>query len=792
MQTSAMTHIPEKKKAAPAPEAAAPAPLSAEADLGTPAGMPLFLQRAPLEVNEPGDIYEQEADRAADLVMRQADSAPRLSLRQAPRIQRCACGGLAGAGGECEECRAKRLGIQRKARNSGGGMTAPANIVPSGGQALPSATRAHFEERFGHDFGDVRVHTGGQAAENARAISARAFTSGQDVVFGAGEYNPHSDDGQRLLAHELAHVVQQSAQPRRRVQRKVDGDIRRMNITRSWAEALTDDEMNGQVHIIRDQINTTTAGSPENQTARENLAVLEQVQNDRNLKQLAITGGIVTEQTVPRPPGLPPGGGYTIIPMPDNLNLPTDLLNQIPDGQLVDAPPALMMAAMTPQFDMSGLLPTPDVRSGDLGMATSVGGASVLSGSGAYLRTYGFAAAGDSAIGFVAIPRLGTPGQLIPQSTSIWGHTAMYVRQGGRITIVRGFMPGNMIDTMMHAGQIEAGLRGTPAAIANDTRLFLNTGARSLEYAVSPELAAQAAKGLPEVGPIRPGSGLPTEYTARPAVQNICTQSNCGLWAVEQMEGRLGGPVGPRPGVSVTALGEGGAVVPRTASQGRLINFTQGDTFAPVPSGTNPTAGGMSTGFKVLRWGGRIMIVVGVALTVAEIAMAKPEERARTAVGATAGFVGGLAFGAAAGLVCGPGAPVCSVVLGLTFGIIGGIASREAAESIYDATHPPSTGRPATTQDLIEFNAAWDRATRGRCPTGNCHMPAGQQQPSLASQFNTFPSASAFAQPGTHGTGLMQGIGQPRQLSEQDVRAILQFLEGQGSPAGTQTSSQPR
>jgi hypothetical protein len=74
---------------------------------------------------------------------------------------------------------------------------------------VPQPVRALFESRFGHDLGGVRVHTGRHAAESARALGARAYTTGADIVFGAGEYAPQTQEGQRLLAHELTHVVQQ-------------------------------------------------------------------------------------------------------------------------------------------------------------------------------------------------------------------------------------------------------------------------------------------------------------------------------------------------------------------------------------------------------------------------------------------------------------------------------------------------------------------------------------------------------------------------------------------------------
>lgn len=77
------------------------------------------------------------------------------------------------------------------------------------GEALPASSRAHLESRMGHDLSDVRVHTGADAARSARALGARAFTAGRDIVFGGGEFAPATRGGLHLLAHEAAHVVQQ-------------------------------------------------------------------------------------------------------------------------------------------------------------------------------------------------------------------------------------------------------------------------------------------------------------------------------------------------------------------------------------------------------------------------------------------------------------------------------------------------------------------------------------------------------------------------------------------------------
>jgi Domain of unknown function (DUF4157) len=84
-------------------------------------------------------------------------------------------------------------------------------VLRSQGRPLEPAVRAEMETRFGYEFGRVRVHTDAAAAESARALGARAYTVGRDVAFAAGRYEPHMSEGQRLLAHELTHVVQQDA-----------------------------------------------------------------------------------------------------------------------------------------------------------------------------------------------------------------------------------------------------------------------------------------------------------------------------------------------------------------------------------------------------------------------------------------------------------------------------------------------------------------------------------------------------------------------------------------------------
>lgn len=130
------------------------------------------------------------------------------------RLQRkCACGSQRTGGGECATCRGKRDRLQRKGVGTNPSSVPPVvhEVLQSPGQVLPTETRAFMEPRFGQDFSRVRVHADARAAESAQAVQASAYTVGSHVVFGSGGFQPHSGEGQRLLAHELAHVVQQGA-----------------------------------------------------------------------------------------------------------------------------------------------------------------------------------------------------------------------------------------------------------------------------------------------------------------------------------------------------------------------------------------------------------------------------------------------------------------------------------------------------------------------------------------------------------------------------------------------------
>jgi hypothetical protein len=204
-------------------------------------------------------------------------------MASSPRLQRqCACGAPSAGGGSCAACeeKASLKGLQRKAlaigaaddplereadqvaervmrmevpgetpmpralsngpmvassgRGSAAGDEAPPSVhaaLISPGQPLAPSERAFFEPRFGQDFSDVRVHTDGQAQQSARDVQALAYTVGTHLVFAASRYAPESTGGQRLLAHELTHVLQQ----RRHGLEHVPG-LQRVPITRNLTE----------------------------------------------------------------------------------------------------------------------------------------------------------------------------------------------------------------------------------------------------------------------------------------------------------------------------------------------------------------------------------------------------------------------------------------------------------------------------------------------------------------------------------------------------------------------------
>jgi Domain of unknown function (DUF4157) len=152
------------------------------------AGLSSGAVRAKLKVGGANDPEERLADRTADQVMAGRRATP------------CACGGA------CDEC--KNDTVRRKEK-AGHAVEGGASLSPVGGRPFDRASRSFFEPRLGRDLSHVQIHTGPQASAQARSIAAVAFTVSNDIVFGEGEYRPGTAHGDWLIAHELAHTMQQ-------------------------------------------------------------------------------------------------------------------------------------------------------------------------------------------------------------------------------------------------------------------------------------------------------------------------------------------------------------------------------------------------------------------------------------------------------------------------------------------------------------------------------------------------------------------------------------------------------
>ena len=172
----------------------------------------ILAMQCKLAIGRANDPFEAEADAMAANVMSMhetPESGTADAKATAPVLQRqCACAG----GKTCEKCADPEETLRRKAGGDFVGTEAPAIVeeaLRSPGMPLDAATRNFFEPRFGSGFGHVRVHADALGAKSAQAVGALAYTVSGNIAFANGEYAPESRAGRMLLAHELAHVLQQ-------------------------------------------------------------------------------------------------------------------------------------------------------------------------------------------------------------------------------------------------------------------------------------------------------------------------------------------------------------------------------------------------------------------------------------------------------------------------------------------------------------------------------------------------------------------------------------------------------
>lgn len=174
--------------------------------------------QARLNITQPNDRYEKEADAVADKVMKMPESQVQRQNEENEEeemVQTKPIGEqITSLQRQIEPEEEDEELIQPKANRGGFKVNdtfdSQMSAAKSEGQTMNRQERAYFEPRFGANFSGVRIHSGSKSGQLARSINAQAFTHGSDIYFGAGKYNPHSAKGRHLMAHELTHTIQQS------------------------------------------------------------------------------------------------------------------------------------------------------------------------------------------------------------------------------------------------------------------------------------------------------------------------------------------------------------------------------------------------------------------------------------------------------------------------------------------------------------------------------------------------------------------------------------------------------
>jgi len=170
-----------------------------------------------LEVGKEDDEQEKEADAVADKVMRM----PAMSGNTGDKVRKMTDPTERNVG----TMHSGQPVIQKMSAQNQSGINAPASVekginsTKGSGQSLTPEVQEEMGSKMGTDLGNVKVHTGSNAVQMSSDIRAKAFTHGNDIYFNQGQYNPSSNEGKHLLAHELTHTVQQSGQIKPKIQR---------------------------------------------------------------------------------------------------------------------------------------------------------------------------------------------------------------------------------------------------------------------------------------------------------------------------------------------------------------------------------------------------------------------------------------------------------------------------------------------------------------------------------------------------------------------------------------------
>ena len=221
-----------------------------------------------LTINSPNDVYEQEADAMAEKIMHSPGNFKTANGFVQPRnlpVQR-----------KCTECEEEKE-VHRKESASSTTSFSPLvesyiNNLNGSGKYLSKAERNFFEPSFNYDFSQVRLHTDSRANDSADSINAHAYTQGNNIVFASNQYSPATDDGKKLMAHELTHVLQQSGSVSSGIQRQ-PGEVKKKPSSDISKELEKDSLFQKLEKKIKDKIKEEIDNAPETITK----AVLDKI-----------------------------------------------------------------------------------------------------------------------------------------------------------------------------------------------------------------------------------------------------------------------------------------------------------------------------------------------------------------------------------------------------------------------------------------------------------------------------------------------------------------------------------
>ena len=657
-----------------------------------------------LTVGTVNDVYEQEADAVADRIMRMPE----------PSVQRkCA---------HCEEderIMKKPLTSFIQAKGNEGGMEAPASVSKQiessrgGGNRLDENTKTFMESRFGTDFSGVKIHTDNTAIQMSRNINAQAFTVGNDIYFNSGKYDPQSDEGKRLLAHELVHTVQQENGLKRNIQRTVD------NVVINCAD--------NQIHFLHDGINTSYILDHCNVSDGEYNASVKLQPNKVEFDLGEVSSDVAFDFS------------YSIAPSQPNPNT----FFQGQKSVKINCTHISGFTGMGGDIRFNVKQISEDYFKNLTGNDISAIPEGIMVPLSKYMNQ-SFASPVPAAVG--ASYFAPTTWSFIPKNVTgvMWtqGHTSIFSNPSGPYSPSiygyrgnLGYYTGEMLPLIGQKCTI-ALHEGVPGSFANDAWFPLFPGEKDIifqprtneqaidfanklqktqyggEYTYSPP----RANPDPILGPVRPTeANLNAELLSRGKAP-MCT-NNCITVPTAEIQEAIGGrPVTPS-GIDVMTGGTAeGKVDPHYSGRGRLM--TEAMKEGPLPPGasrmTIKVTPGASAGMFIIRGGGTILLVYGIYQTGSRI-INTPSDKlpvvlSEEAGSWTGGILGSALGGAAAGAIfCSPTGPldaVCVVggfVGGLLFGIAGSAAGKAAGNFIGENVVEP------VLQKAAEVESNWTR-----------------------------------------------------------------------------------